>query len=97
MSGGSFDYGYTRIEYDYAGYMQDREMDDLMKDVAEVMHDLEWWQSGDIGEENYRETIKKFKQKWFKQSNNKRIKKYINDELNQFKENLNGLLGGENE
>lgn len=46
MSGGSFDYGYTRIEYDYAGYMQDREMDDLMKDVAEVMHDLEWWQSG---------------------------------------------------
>ena len=95
MSGGSFNYGYTKIEYDYVGYMQDREMDDLMKDVAEVMHDLEWWQSGDIGEEDYRETIKKFKQKWFKQSNNKRIKKYINDELNQLKENLNGLLGGE--
>ena len=54
MSGGSFNYGYTRIEYDYVGYMQDREIDDLMKDVAEVMHDLEWWQSGDIGEENLR-------------------------------------------
>ena len=70
-------------------------MDDLMEDIAEVMHDLEWWQSGDISEEDYRETIKKFKKKWFKQSNNNRIKKYINDELNQFKENLNGLLGDE--
>lgn len=97
MSGGSFEYGYTKIKYDYAGYMQDREMDGLMEDVAEVMHDLEWWQSGDISEEDYRKTIKKFKQKWFKQSNNNRIKKYINDELNQFKENLNGLLGGEDE
>ena len=23
MSGGSFEYGYTKIKYDYAGYMQD--------------------------------------------------------------------------
>ena len=63
MSGGSFEYGYTKIKYDYVGYMQDKEMDDLMEDIAEVMHDLEWWQSGDISEEDYRETIKKFKQK----------------------------------
>lgn len=95
MSGGSFDYGYTTIKYDYAGFMQDREMDDLMEDIVEVMHDLEWWQSGDIGEKDYRETVKNFKKKWFKQSNNERIKKYINEELNQFKENLNCLLGDE--
>lgn len=95
MSGGSFNYGYVKIEYDYVGYMQDREMDDLMKDIVKIMHDLEWWKSGDIDEEDYRETVKNFKKKWFKQSSNKRIKKYINEELNQFKENLNCLLGDE--
>ena len=39
----------------------------IVKDLAEVCHDLEWWQSCDIGEDDYRKTVEKFKEKWFKQ------------------------------
>lgn len=66
MSGGSYNYIFTNIEYDLVGRMYDTELNEMMKDLVEVLHDLEWWTSGDIGEEQYRETVTKFKSKWFK-------------------------------
>ena len=66
MSGGSYNYGYSTVEYTYVGEMQDTELNEMMKDLVEVLHDLEWYVDCDISEEQYRETVTKFKSKWFK-------------------------------
>ena len=66
MSGGSFDYEYNRIEDLYVGEMQDADLDEMMKDLCDLLHDLEWWQSCDYSEEDYRKSAKAFKQKWLR-------------------------------
>ena len=68
MSGGSYCYMFNRIEEEYVGRMFDSQLNSMMKDLVEVLHDLEWWQSCDSDEKRYRETVKKFKKKWFKQT-----------------------------
>lgn len=44
MSGGSYEYIYYRLEEECKGRMYDAEMNDMIKDLAEVLHDLEWGQ-----------------------------------------------------
>ena len=67
MSGGSHNYICYHIEDDLCGQMEDKELDDLMKDIAELAHDLEWYHSCDKDKEDYMKTVKNFKQKWFKE------------------------------
>ena len=64
MSGGSHDYIYCKIDEYLCGQMHDPVMDEMMEDNKKVAHDLEWWESSDISEETYRETVAAFKQKW---------------------------------
>lgn len=68
MSGGSYNYMYSRINDEYEGRMHDFQLDEMMKDLVKVLHDLEWWQSCDTGEDTYRRTVTEFKKKWFKQT-----------------------------
>ena len=65
MSGGSYDYACFKFHQEYAGNMFDDELDELVEDFYGILHDVEWWQSGDIGEEKYRKTCAEFKKKWF--------------------------------
>ena len=65
MSGGSFDYGCYTLERLYSMKMDDDELNNMMIDLIKVLHDLEWWDSGDIGEEAYRKTVSDFKSTWF--------------------------------
>ena len=65
MSGGSYNYICDKLSMECAGSMYDAEMNDLIEDLCKVLHDLEWWQSCDSSEEVYRETVAKFKEKWF--------------------------------
>lgn len=89
MSGGSFNYLYSRMEQEYKGEMHDAELEELLNDFCNLLHDLEWWQSGDYGEDQYRESVDEFKQKWHKGSVDtnyekayKALVKRINDDLN---------------
>lgn len=93
MSGGSYNYICYTLSNECEGAMYDEEMNDLIKDLCDVLHDLEWWKSCDIGEEDYRETVKKFKEKWFKQTRTKRLKTYIDEEINRTKKELYNLIG----
>ena len=52
MSGGSMDYLCYRVE-EQASQMGDRELSELIKDVAELLHDREWYLSGDYGDETW--------------------------------------------
>jgi hypothetical protein len=57
------------------------------------LHDLEWWQSGDYGEDTYRETVKKFKDKWFGQPDQERLKKVADKAKKGFEELINNTFG----
>lgn len=87
MSGGSYNYMYSRIEYEYAGKMHDSQLNAMMVDLCELLHDLEWWQSCDCDEKRYREAVTKFKKKWFKQTKID-VQKQIESEFEKTKNEL---------
>ena len=68
------------------------DIEDLLTDLAELMHDLEWWDSGDYSEDTYNETLSNFKAKWFWNSRNYRLKHYINTSLDNMKIEIGRLL-----
>lgn len=78
---------------DAADYIQDKEVKDLTKDLAELLHDLEWYESGDYGRDDYESQLNRFKKKWFTDSRNERLKKYLNDSLDGIKSEIENLLG----
>ena len=93
MSGGSYEYICYSLREQCQGRMYDAEMNDLIKDLCEVLHALEWWQSGDYGEEDYREELTKFKTKWFKEDRTERLKKYIDKQIGVTRSQLYSLIG----
>ena len=93
MSGGSHDYICYKIEEYCVGEMQDAELNDLMKSLVPVLHDLEWWQSGDIGEEGYRKTVAEFKKKWFHESREERLIDYVDNSIYNLRKDLYTMIG----
>ena len=93
MSGGSHDYLYSRVEELFVGKMYDIELNDLMKDVANIMHDLEWYDSGDYDPDGYFDTVKAFKKKWFEFPRKDRLKKYIDKSVEDLRVSLYQMLG----
>ena len=93
MSGGSYNYIYYKLEEECKGAMYDAEMNDLIVDLCEVLHDLEWWQSGDTSEEIYRKTLSEFKKKWFKGDREQRLKGYIDGQISIVRSQLYSLIG----
>ena len=87
MSGGSYDYRYYTVDEYYVGKMYDSELNEMMKDLIRVLHDVEWWQSDDISEEDYRKTVDDFKKKWFKRRKTE-IKSFIDSEFEKKREEL---------
>ena len=71
MSGGSFDYMCYQIEEKYCGFMEDKELNEMMKDIVNLLHDLEWYTSGDTSQDDYKNSVKKFKDKWFNRGKSK--------------------------
>ena len=65
MSGGSHNYTYSRVQEEYVGRMYDVIMDEMMLDLSYLLKQLEWWQSSDISEADYRLVVQEFKEKYF--------------------------------
>ena len=93
MSGGSHNYIYYQIDENLSGEMEDAELNDLITDIVELAHDLEWYKSADKSRESYLKTVRKFKDKWFKQSRNERLKKYIDNAIKELHEELLNMIG----
>lgn len=58
-----------------------------MKHLVDLLHDLEWWQSCDCDEKRYRESVTKFKKKWFKQAKID-VRRQIESEFERTKDEL---------
>ena len=93
FSGGSYDYKYYVVDEYYNGRMFDAELNELIKDLVPILKSVEWWQSSDTNEEDYREDVAKFKKKWFGTPRNKRLKEIIDTELEEKKNELYKMLG----
>lgn len=104
MSGGHFDYKDSDLMYalfrvswgsnpdkyhrGYGDPAQDREVSELLFDILNLLHDLDWYLSGDTCEKTYKDKLKAFKKKWFKESREKRLEDMIESELKNTKEYL---------
>lgn len=79
MSGGSLNYFYAELE-SHVGDFGDRELDELVKDMAQLFHAREWYLSSDTCEGSWNEARDAFKQKWFSEgARAERIEKYLSD------------------
>ena len=87
MSGGAWNYASYKVT-DLADRVEDREISELLKDLGELIHDEEWYESGDYSRADYLETLDKFKKKWFKSSREERLRKIVIEELDRFKNRL---------
>ena len=79
MSGGSLNYFYCDLE-SHIGDFGDKELDELVEDLAELFHEREWYLSDDTGVGSWNEARDAFKAKWFtKHGRQERIEKYLAD------------------
>ena len=95
MSGGSRNYICNKIDDYLCGQMYDEELNDLMKDICQLAHDVEWYDSADFGEEEYFASVRKFKKKWFLTERNVRLIDYVDNRLMEIKKELYNLIGAE--
>lgn len=92
MSGGSLNYIYSSIEniiYD----IPDIEIKDLAKDFAQLLHDLEWYLSGDYCEGAWNESAHKFREKWLRGKHKERLLKYVDDKCDETRKQLREIIG----
>lgn len=88
MSGGRFNYQDGALKSEIFGYyfnkqecvpnvFEDREISELVWDVLDLIHDYDWYASGDTSKQDYLDSKDAFKEKWFK--NRKAVDKAIVD------------------
>lgn len=73
MSGGRFNYMNDTVQNEIFGYwdegkipnvFEDREISELIYDVFNLIHDFDWYASGDTCKETYLKQKAAFKKKW---------------------------------
>lgn len=95
MSGGSWSYVYIDIEESSVNMKSwDMELSELLVDLSKVCHDCEWADSYDYSSEEGYASIKKFKDKWFGSCREDRLRGYIDDMAESFKESAYRVIGG---
>ena len=92
MSGGSMDYVCYRVSEE-ADKMGDREIIALCKDVASLMHDREWFLSGDYTESDWKKSLSGFKKKWFKESRSSRLASLVEEVFAEARDECMNMIG----
>ena len=91
MSGGSMDYICYRVSEE-ADKMGDREIIALCKDVASLMHDREWFLSGDYEESAWKKSLSGFKKKWFKESRSSRLASLVEEVFSEARDECMNMI-----
>ena len=94
MSGGRFDYMNDRLQDEIFGWtdkptnaFEDREISELVFDVFTLIHDFDWYKSGDTCEETWLKKKRAFKAKWFK-GKSERTKRIIDKAVEELREEM---------
>ena len=94
MSGGHFEYLDSRLKDEIFGYenkvknvFEDREISELVFDVLDLIHEFDWYYSGDTSKETYLKAKAEFKKKWLS-NRGVRIKHTIDKALDEVRAEL---------
>ena len=95
MSGGYFDYKDFALKnqiFDFHGKdrktaLGDREISELTWDLLDLIHEYDWYASGDTSEEEYLQAKKVFKAKWLS-SHDERHKRMIDEAVEELRTEL---------
>lgn len=95
MSGGLWDYKDKYLKYEIFGWdcdkptnvFEDIEISHLIYDVFKLLHDFDWYQCGDTGEDDWLKAKHKFKSKWLVE-NDARTKELIDSSIEDLKQEL---------
>lgn len=103
MSGGRFNYTDGTLKREIYGWVdrphnvfEDREISELVWDVLELIHDYDWYASGDTGKETYLKAKAEFKKKWFS-NRGVRIRRIVDDAIEECKKELYDTFGFDDE
>lgn len=99
MSGGYFDYSDSHLKGEIFGWsdrptnvFEDKEISELVWDVLDLVHDFDWYKSGDTCEASYLEAKRTLKDKWLKHDGD-RVKRIVDETLAECKEELYKTYG----
>ena len=94
MSGGYFNYLDNSLKREMFGWtdkprnvLEDRELSELTWDLLEVIHEYDWYASGDTGKETYLKAKDEFKKKWLS-NRGVNVRRIVNDAVNELKAEL---------
>ena len=94
MSGGHFEYLDSQLKGEIFGWddrfrniFEDREISELVWDVLNLIHDFDWYKSGDTCKETYLKSKAEFKKKWFS-NRGVRVRRIVDEALKQVKDEL---------
>ena len=99
MSGGRFNYTDSTLKGEIFGWcdeprnvFEDREISELVWDVLDLIHDYDWYVSGDTDKETYLKAKAKFKKKWFS-NRGVRVRSIVDEAIKQCKDELYETFG----
>lgn len=89
------DYGLGDVDYKESlkwvrksNPMDDRLMSELVFDVFCLLHSLDWYESGDTGEDTYQKDVDYFKKKWLKAKPNEIVSREIEKSTSELRDEL---------
>lgn len=102
MSGGRFNYVDSNARSEIFGWcydnehipnvFEDREISELVWDVFNLIHDYDWYASGDTGKDTYLTQKSAFKRKWFS-NRGVRVRRIVDDAVDNLKQELYETFG----
>ena len=103
MSGGRFNYMDRSAALEIFDYchdperipdvFEDREISELIYDVFELIHDYDWYASGDTGRDDYLASKAAFKRKWLAVEPAARTKRLIDQAAEHMRRELYEICG----
>lgn len=108
MSGGRFNYRDSdlceeifgwRYSYEHKNnemppnVFEDREVSNLIYDVFQLIHDFDWYYSGDTSKDTYLEKKAAFKKKWLGNNRGLRVKQTIDTAIEELREEMYESFG----
>lgn len=103
MSGGRFDYKDSSLKDEIFGWtdkprnvFEDKEISELVWDVLDLIHEYDWYASGDTAKETYLKAKAEFKKKWFS-DRGIRIRQIVDESIEQAKNELYETFGFDND
>lgn len=100
MSGGHFEYVDEHAKNEIFGWtdeprnvFEDREISELVWDVFNLIHDFDWYKSGDTCKETYLKSKANFKKKWLGGNRGVRVRRIVDAVLDEAKRELYETYG----